>query len=45
MIEAAKMAPRYCPELAMLHDKENRKAMLIAPRWEWHESWWLPYGR
>ena len=25
LIEAAKMAPRYSPELAMLHDKERKK--------------------
>ena len=25
MIEAAKMAPRYSPELAMLYDKEKQK--------------------
>jgi transposase len=32
LIEAAKMAPRNSPELAMLYNRESRKAMRIAPR-------------
>jgi transposase len=40
LIEAAKMAPRYSPNLAMLYDKEKQKGMQIVPRWRWHGSWW-----
>ena len=38
LIEAAKMAPRNSPELAMLYDKESRKATPIAPRSPWRAS-------
>jgi transposase len=31
LVEAAKMAPRYSPNLAMLYDRENQ--MPIASRW------------
>ena len=40
LIEAAKMAPRNSPELTMLYDKESKRAMRIAQRWRWQESWW-----
>jgi transposase len=40
LIEAAKMAPRNSPELAMLYGKESRRAMRIAQRWQWQESGW-----
>ncbi len=34
------MAPRNSPELASCHDKEKQRAMRIARRWRWQESWW-----
>ena len=40
LIEAAKMAPRYSPTLALLYDNESREGMPIAPRWRWHGNWW-----
>ena len=40
LIEAAKMAPRYSPTLALLYDREKQKAMLIAQPWPWHGNWW-----
>ena len=46
LIEAAKMAPRNSPELAVLYDKTNRKATPIAPHWPWRASsspTWLPW--
>jgi transposase len=40
LIEAAKMAPRYSPTLALLYDRKSKRAMLIAPRWRWPGNWW-----
>jgi transposase len=38
LIEAAKMAPRYSPTLALLYDREKQKGMLIAQP-PWHDRW------
>jgi len=40
LIEAAKMAPRNSPELAMLYDKEKQRGNATAQRWRWLGSWW-----
>ena len=46
LIEAAKMAPRNSPELAMLYDREKQKGNAIARLWPCRASWsrtWLPW--
>ena len=40
LIEAAKMAPRYSPALALLYDTEKQRATPTARRWRWRGSWW-----
>jgi transposase len=41
LIEAAKMAPRYSPTLALLYDKEWQKETPTALRWRWPGNRWL----
>ena len=46
LIEAAKLAPRNSPALAMIYDQEKQKEMPIEPHWPWRgRSWptWWPW--
>ena len=34
LVEAAKLAPRLSHELALIHEKESRRVIVTAPRWQ-----------
>jgi len=39
LIEAAKVAPRWHSEFALLYDREKQRVTAIEPPWQWHENW------
>jgi hypothetical protein len=41
LVEAAKLAPRWSTELALVYERENRKEIATGPHWPWRANWWL----
>jgi len=41
LIEAAKLAPRYNLQLAVVHERELKRGIAIGRRWQWRANWWL----
>jgi hypothetical protein len=40
VIEAAKMAPRHSPALAMIYDREKQTENANRATWPWRGNWW-----
>ena len=38
LVEAARLAPRYSEELALIYEKERQRG--TGPRWPWRGKWW-----
>ena len=39
LVEAAKLAPRWNPELAAVHARELQPATATGPPWRWRANW------
>jgi len=41
LIEAAKLAPRWNAELALVYERAKQKGNRNRPHWRWLANWWL----